>query len=42
MDENGQYVIEPGDWKYMENISEITSASEGPENGSEKVAFDRF
>lgn len=33
MAENGQYVIEPGDWKYTENSAEIAEAS---------VPFDRF
>ena len=42
MNESGQYVIEPGDWKYTENNADIAGASQNPESGSEKVTFDRF
>ncbi len=41
MNENGQYVIEPGDWKCTEDNADI-AASQNPENGFEKVTFDRF
>ena len=42
MNESGQYVIEPGNWKYTEDNADITGASENPKNGFEEVAFDRF
>lgn len=42
MNESGKYVIEPGDWKYIEDKADITGASEDPENGFEKVTYDRF
>lgn len=42
INENGQYVIEPGDWNYIENNGNILGITENPENGFEKVAFDRF
>ena len=42
MNESGQYVIEPGGWKYTENNADIAGASKNPESGSEKVTFDRF
>ncbi|MDE7282502.1 MAG: hypothetical protein K2N85_02790 [Lachnospiraceae bacterium] len=42
INENGQYVIEPGDWKYIENNADITGESENPESSFEKVTFDRF
>lgn len=42
MNENGQYVIEPGDWKYAENNADITGESEKIQSGFEKVTFDRF
>lgn len=42
MNESGQYVIEPGDWKYTEDNADITGASENSKNGFERVAFDRF
>lgn len=42
VNENGQYVIEPGDWKYIENNADITGESENPESSFEKVTFDRF
>lgn len=42
MNENGQFVIEPGDWKYTENSADIAGASQDPESGFEKVTFDRF
>lgn len=42
MNESGQYVIEPGDWKYTEDDADITGISENPKNGFEKVTFNRF
>lgn len=35
MAENGQYVIEPGDWKYTENSADITGVPENAENSSD-------
>lgn len=42
MNESGQYVIEPGDWKYMENNADITDISPNPESSFVKVSFGRF
>lgn len=42
MNENGQYVIEPGDWKYIQNNADITDISPNPESSFVKVSFGRF
>lgn len=42
MNESGQYVIEPGDWKYIQNNADITDVSQNPESSFLKVSFGRF
>lgn len=41
--ENGQFIIEPEDWEYVENTSGLPQASEKPGNEFEiQVTFERF
>lgn len=43
MNENGQFVVEPDDWDYVENESDISESSGNSENEFEiQVTFDRF
>ena len=40
--ESGEFVIEPGDWKYTENNDDIAGVSQNPERDFDKVTFERF
>jgi hypothetical protein len=43
MNENGQFVVEPDNWAYVENESDISESSGNSENEFEiQVTFDRL